>query len=69
MRELFFLFLVLACPIAMFLMMRGGHGHAGHSHKRSALGSDEQRPSAEELRRRRRELVRAIEERQRRRFR
>jgi hypothetical protein len=28
MRELFFLFLVLACPIAMFLMMRGGHGHA-----------------------------------------
>lgn len=30
MRELLFLLLVLACPLTMLLMMRGGHG--GHSH-------------------------------------
>lgn len=64
MRELLFLLLVLACPLAMFLMMRGGHGHGGHGHTTSALG-DEQWLSAEELRRRRGELDRLIEERER----
>lgn len=32
MRELLFLLLVLACPLAMILMTRGGHGHGGHTH-------------------------------------
>jgi hypothetical protein len=63
MRELPFLLLVLACPLAMFFMMRGGHGH-GHSHTTSVDGSDVGRLSAEELRRRRGELDRLIEERE-----
>jgi Protein of unknown function (DUF2933) len=63
MRELLFLLLVLACPLAMFFMMRGGHGH-GHSHTTSIDGSDEGQVSAEELRRRRGELDRLIEERE-----
>jgi len=65
MRELLFLLLVLACPLAMFVMMRGGHGHGGHSHGTSASGSDEQRLSAAELRRRRDELDRLIEDQER----
>lgn len=65
MRELLILLLVLACPLVMFFMMRGGHGHAGHSHTTSAHVSDEQRLSAGELRRRRGELDRLIEERER----
>lgn len=56
--------LVLACPLAMFFMMRGGHGDGGHGHTTSAPG-DEQRLSADELRRRRGELDRLIEERER----
>jgi YHS domain-containing protein len=39
MRELLFLLLVLACPLAMFFMMRGGHGHGGHSRATSTGGS------------------------------
>jgi hypothetical protein len=27
MEQLLFLLILLACPLAMFLMMRGGHGH------------------------------------------
>ena len=65
MRELLILLLVLACPLVMFFMMHGGHGHAGHSHTTSAHVSDEQRLSAGELRRRRGELDRLIEERER----
>ena len=65
MRELLFLLLLLACPLAMFLMMRGGHGHGGHGHATSASGSDDQRLSVTELRRRPAELDRLIEERQR----
>lgn len=64
MRELLFLLLVLACPLAMFFMMRGGHGHGGHGHTASAR-SDEPWLSAGELRRRRGELDRLIEERER----
>jgi hypothetical protein len=44
-------------------MMRGGHGHGGHGHATSAA-RDEQWLSAEELRRRRGELDRLIEERE-----
>jgi hypothetical protein len=65
MRELLFLLVLLACPLAMFLMMRGGHGHGGHGHPTSAHGGDDQRLSVRELRRRRGELDRLIEERER----
>lgn len=44
MRELLFFLLVLACPLAMFFMMRGGHGHT------SAHSSDEQPRRAERRR-------------------
>ncbi|MGH3085501.1 MAG: DUF2933 domain-containing protein, partial [Gaiellaceae bacterium] len=64
MRELLFVLLVLACPLAMFFMMRGSHGHGGHAHTTSAA-DDEQRLSAEERRRQRGELDRLIEERER----
>lgn len=51
--SLFFLLLVLACPIAMWLMMRGGHAHGhGHGHGRPA--------SVDDLRQRRDELDREI---------
>lgn len=65
MRELLFLLLLLACPLAMFFMMRSGHGHGGHSHTSSASGSDHQPPSVSALRRRRAELDRLIDERER----
>jgi hypothetical protein len=57
MRELFFIALILACPLLMMLMMRHGHGH-GHAepHRDKA--------SVENLRRRRDELDRLIEERE-----
>ncbi|HET8568320.1 MAG TPA: DUF2933 domain-containing protein [Candidatus Limnocylindria bacterium] len=47
MRELLLLVVVLACPLAMLLMMRGRHGHDG-------------RVSTEQLRERRDELDRLI---------
>ena len=50
------LLLVLACPLAMWLMMRGGHGH-GHGH---AHGQGNEAASLEELRRRRDELDREL---------
>jgi hypothetical protein len=49
-QYLFFL-LILACPVAMMFMMRGGHGHGGHG-----SGTAEKPLSLEELRRRRSEL-------------
>jgi hypothetical protein len=52
-----FLLLILACPLMMILMMRGMHGSRGHSGTDSA-------PSLDELRRRRDELDRQIEERE-----
>jgi hypothetical protein len=33
MTELLFIALVVACPLMMMLMMRGGHGHGGHAPK------------------------------------
>ena len=52
---LFLLFLLLACPLAMGLMMRGGHGHGGHAHSHS-----EGPASIDDLRQRRDELDREI---------
>jgi hypothetical protein len=75
MRELLFLLLLLACPLAMFIMMRSGHGHSGHGHSghghgghrhTTAASESEGRPaSVSELRRWRGELDRLIEERER----
>ena len=52
-----FLLLILACPLMMWLMMRGGHGHGsqthGHEHAHGPASIDE-------LRRRRDELDREI---------
>ena len=48
---LFFL-LILACPLMMVFMMRGGHGRGGHAHGSGTEAS----ASLEELRRRRDEL-------------
>jgi hypothetical protein len=66
MRELLFIALVLACPLMMMFMMRDGHrhggGHAGHGgHVHGSNTGD----STEDLRRRREELDRLIEERER----
>lgn len=55
---LLFLLLVLACPLLMWLTMRGGHGHGGHSHRAPA--------SLHDMRRRRDELDREIAARERR---
>ncbi|HEU5065566.1 MAG TPA: DUF2933 domain-containing protein [Gaiellaceae bacterium] len=65
MRELLFLLLLLACPLAMLFMMRGGHAHGGHRHTAHASGGSDQPPSISELRQRRAELDRLIEERER----
>lgn len=70
MRELLLIVLVLACPLMMVLMMRGhGHGgghsghvggcHAGHDHE-----PEPREASTDDLRRRRDELERLIEERE-----
>ena len=52
--------LVLACPLAMAWMMRGGHGHGGHDHS-SHEPTD---ASLTELHRQRNELDRLIDERE-----
>lgn len=62
---IFLLLLLLACPLMMVWMMRGGHGHghgvhggSGHDHSKA----EEAEPSLDELRRRRDEIDRLIEE-------
>jgi hypothetical protein len=64
-----FLLLVLACPLLMWLMMRGGHGHGqgGHgSHHAAAIdGHHGEAPSTDDLRRRRAGLDREITARER----
>jgi len=64
----FFLLLVLACPLMMMWMMRGGHGHGGHGHsegdRHDHSDGPAERESAAELRRQRDELERLIERRQ-----
>ena len=53
-----FLLVLLACPLMMVFMMRGGHGHGGHGHKVHDQASEA--VSTEDLRRRRDELDREI---------
>ncbi len=71
---IFLLLLLLACPLLMVWMMRGGHGahgaggHSGHGcgHGGNDGAANEQasEPSLDELRRQRDELEREIEERE-----
>ncbi len=63
MRELLIVALVLACPLMMMLMMRGGHGHAGHAHEPRADDSPEM--STASLRRLRADVDSLIAERER----
>ena len=69
MREVLFIALVLVCPLMMIFMMRGGHGHGGGHAGQAGGGHDHEvearEASTDELRRRRDELDRLIEERQR----
>ena len=60
MTEWLFLLFLLACPVGMFFMMRGGHGDHGR-----ASSSDDSELSVVQLRRRRGELDRLIDERER----
>jgi hypothetical protein len=64
--SLLFLLLVLACPLLMWLMMRGGHGHGhGGHHDATIDGHHGDAPSTDDLRRRRSELDREITARER----
>jgi Spy/CpxP family protein refolding chaperone len=69
--SVFLLLLVLACPLMMIFMMRGGHGHgsgqgghAGGCHGGSHGPEHESHQSIDELRRQRDELDRQIGERE-----
>jgi hypothetical protein len=70
MREVLFIALVLACPLMMMWMMRGGHGHGGHArHGGGCHGghdevTDAEDVSTQDLRRQRDELDRQIEHRE-----
>ena len=67
---IFFVLLVLACPLMMMFMMRGGHGHGGQGgHAGGSNGGRGQEPtpretSTDDLRRQRAELDREIEHRE-----
>ena len=52
--SLLLLLLVLACPLMMVWMMRGGHG--GHGHMHAGVGEGPAERSLNELRARRAEL-------------
>lgn len=47
---LFFL-LILACPVVMWIMMRGGHGHGAqaHSHSHGPASIDDLRQRRDDL--------------------
>ncbi len=53
--------LILACPLAMWLMMRGSHGHGGRAHSHGPGPA-----SIDDLRRRRDDLDQEIAARERR---
>ena len=55
MGQYLFLLLILACPVMMMFMMRGGHGHGGHANPHGTNEAKEP-SSLDELRRRREEL-------------
>jgi hypothetical protein len=67
--SLFFLLIVLACPLMMVFMMRGGHGnghggqggHAGGCHGGHGQEPAPRETSTDDLRRRRADLDRLIE--------
>ena len=72
MRELLLIALIVACPLLMMWMMRGGHGHGGHADGGHAHGHDgcgghghsdssASNASTDDLRRQRDELNRLIE--------
>ena len=63
MRELLFIALVVACPLMMILMMRGGHGHGGQVHESRA--DEPQELSTAGLRRLRADVDSLIAERER----
>ena len=44
-----FLLLILACPLLMWLMMRGGHGRGGHAHSHGPASIDDLRRRRDEL--------------------
>lgn len=55
--SLFLVLLLLACPLLMVLMHRGGHGtHGSHEHDGATSGEPSSPRSLEELRRQRDEL-------------
>jgi preprotein translocase subunit SecG len=66
--SLLLLLLVLACPLLMWLMMRGGHGHGhgGHGgHHAATIDGHHGAESTDDLLRRRAELDREITARER----
>ncbi len=70
MKELLLVAIILVCPLAMILMMRGRHGQGGHTEgHRDGRGPGPGAPSGEpkssaELRRERDDLDRLIESRE-----
>ena len=71
MSQYLFFLLILACPLMMVFMMRGGHGHGGHGHGahghggqggHAHMGADDDGDpaSVDDLKRRREELDREI---------
>ena len=75
MSQYLFFLLILACPLMMIFMMRGGHGHGAHGgHMGSTAGGGAARSehddcehddrSIDELKRQRADIDRAIAERE-----